>query len=91
MGIRETLDKQGFRIFGPPPPKDAPRVETWIYVCRIYRRLLPHWVLLWAIVVLSGAPTWIVILFGISAAGWIVGLISLNLFIRRLRSAPPSS
>lgn len=40
MGIVESLAKQGVRIVGPPPPKGAPKVETWMFVRRIYRRVL---------------------------------------------------
>ena len=89
MGIKDSLANQGFRIFGPPPPKGAPRVEAWKYVRRIYVRLLPVTVPLWVVVALEGGPTWLWIVLGISTLTWLQGLISVSLRIRRLQSTPP--
>jgi hypothetical protein len=89
MGIKESLAKQGVRMFGSPPPKGAPKVEAWMYVRRIYSRSLLFTVPIWIVLALDGGPSWQWILFGISAATWLQGFISVNLRIRRLRNLPP--
>lgn len=80
---------QGFRIFGPPPGKGAPKVEAWKYVRRIYIRLLPFTVPLWVLVALQRAPAWLWIVLAVSAVTWLQGFLSVSLRIRRLRAAPP--
>lgn len=89
MGITDSLAKQGFRIYGPPPPKGAPTIETWRFVRRIYTRSFQFTVPLWILVALDGGPTWLWIVLGIGAATWLLGFISVNLRIRRLHTNPP--
>jgi hypothetical protein len=89
MGIRESLAKQGVRIYGPPPAKGAPKVESWIFVRRIYIRLLLFTVPLWVLVALTDPATWLWIVLGVSAVTWLQGFISVNVRIRRLRNTPP--
>lgn len=89
MRIVESLARQGVRIVGPPPPKGAPKVQTWRFVRRFYIRMLLITVPVWIVVAFDGAPTWLWIVLGISAASWLQGFISVNLRIRRLRNVPP--
>ncbi len=89
MSIVERLANYGARITGPPPPKGAPKVAAWIFLRRLYCRMLLLTVPVWVIVVLDGAPTWVWIVLGVSAAIWLQGFISVNLRIRKLRNAPP--
>lgn len=78
---------QSARIFGPPPPKGAPKIEGALYVRRIYIRLLPFTVPVWVLLAFAGgAFGWIV--FGVSVASWLGGFASLNLRINRLRHVP---
>ena len=85
----DSLAKQSARIFGPPPPKDAPKVEAWIFVRRIYTRLLVFLVPLWILISLADVPLWLKIVFGISAVTWLCGFMSVNTRIRKLRSKTP--
>jgi hypothetical protein len=85
----EWLTNQSVRIFGPPPPNDAPKVQTWMFVRRIYSRMLLFVVPAWILIALDGSPTWLWIALGISAVTWLQGFISVNLRIKRLRSNPP--
>ena len=87
--MMEWLTKQSLRIFGPPPPKGAAKVQTWMFVRRIYSRMLLFVVQAWILIALDDGPTWLWIAFGVSAATWLQGFISVNLRIRRLRSTPP--
>lgn len=89
VGIRDSIGKQSTRIYGPPPPKSAPEVERWIFVRRIYSRVVLFTVPLWITLALNGGPTWLWIVLGVGAATWLQGFISVNLRIRRLRRAPP--
>lgn len=89
MGIVERLAKYGARITGPPPPKGAPKVDAWIFVRRFYSRMFLLTVPVWIILALDGAPTWLWIVLGVSAAIWLQGFISVNLRIRKLRNVPP--
>jgi len=89
MGMMELLARRSTRSFGPPPSKDAPKVETWRYVRRIYA-----WTLFFAIptsivIALDDGPIWLWILFGISAVTWLHGFVSVNRRIRTLRSTTP--
>ena len=85
----ELLARQSTRIFGPSPPKDAPKIETWRFVRRIYARTLLFAIPAWIVIALDDGPVWLWILFGISAVTWLQGFISVNRRIRRLRSSPP--
>lgn len=89
MGMKELLARQSTRIFGPPPAKDAPKVETWKYVRRIYARTLLFAIPAWIVIALGNEPIWLWILFGISAVTWLHGFVSVNRRIRRLRSSAP--
>jgi hypothetical protein len=89
MGLTESLAKQGFRIFGPPPPDGAPKVESWLFVRRIYTRLLLFTVPMWVLIAVSGGPMWLWIALAVSAAMWLQGFIAVNVRIRRLRDVPP--
>jgi hypothetical protein len=89
MLMSNWLAKEGFRIFGAPPPKGAPKVEAWKYVRRIYVRLLPFTVPLWVLVPLAGAPTWLWIVLGVGALTWLQGFGSVSLRIKRLQGVPP--
>lgn len=86
MGFTGWLVRQNVRLFGPPPPTGAPKIESWIFVRRIHSRLLVVVVPLWVLVAVDDEPTWLWILFGVSAAGWVYGFVSVSLRIRRLRS-----
>lgn len=88
MEMKEWVAKQSLRIYGPPPSKDAPKVATWMFVRRIYSRVALLTIPAWIVLALDGAPTWLWIAFGISAAIWLQGLLSVNLRIRRLRNSP---
>ena len=59
-----------------------------MFVRRIYTRLLFFIVPLWILIALNHEPVWLWILFGISAATWLRGFISVNRRIRKLRSSP---
>jgi hypothetical protein len=89
MAMRESLAKHSVRIFGPPPPKGAPEIETWTFVRRIYSRSILFTVPVWVLVALDRDPTWVWIVLGVGAAIWLQGFISVNRRIRRLRNAPP--
>jgi hypothetical protein len=86
-----SLAKLGFRIFGPPPPKGCPKIETWKYIRRLYTRLLPFTVPMWILIALRGGPTWLWIALGVSALAWLQGFISVNLRIIKLRNDAPGS
>lgn len=62
MKLPNSLVKQSDRVFGPPPPKEAPKIDAWIYVRGTYIRLLPFAAPLWIALALAGAPTWLWIL-----------------------------
>lgn len=86
MGIMESLRKQGVRIYGPSPPKGAPKVESLIFVRRIYTRLLPFTLPLWIGLALNHSPAWLWVVLSVSAATWLLGFISVSLQIRRHRN-----
>ena len=86
--MKESLAKQGLRLFGPPPGKGASRGEALRYIRRINVRLLAFSVPVWALLVFSGL-TWAWIVAGVTAAMWLQGFISLS--IRLQREQKPST
>jgi hypothetical protein len=88
MDISASLARQSARIFGPPPPKGASTLEGYTYVRRIYSRMVPFIVPVWVLLALTGA-TWAWVVLGVSAASLLLGLVSINPRIKRLRSVPP--
>jgi hypothetical protein len=88
MTMKESLAKQGFRLFGPPPAKGASRGEALRYIRRINVRLLVFSVPVWVLLVLSG-QTWAWIVAGVTAAMWLQSFISLS--IRLQREQKPST
>ena len=76
------LRSRGFRIYGEPPAKGAPRAESLRWIRGFYIKPLPLLVAVSALV-LIWATTWTLILLGASSAIWLQGFISLSLRIRR--------
>jgi len=72
-----------FKIYGEPPPKDAPRSESLRWVRGFYLKPLPLLLGICAAALVLGASTWILVLLGVSAAVWAQGFVSLNIRIRR--------
>jgi hypothetical protein len=72
----------GYKLYGEPPPKCAPRSEMLRWIRRFYIRPLPLLILVWVLLFIW-APTWTLILLGASALIWLQGITSLSLRIRR--------
>lgn len=80
------LRSLAFKIYGEPPSKGAPRSESLRWIRGLYLRPLPLLVVLLVICALAlvmGAPSWILALLGISVAVWVQGYVSLSIRIRR--------
>jgi len=70
------------RIYGEPPPKEAPRSAMLRWVRQFYWKPLPLIVVFYALV-LSVATAWLLVVLGVSAVTWAWGIISISLRIRR--------
>lgn len=89
MALTERLARQSTRLFGPPPPKDAPKIETWRFVRRIYARTFLFAIPAWIVIALDDVPVWLWFLFGIGAVTGLCGFISVDRRIRRLQNGSP--
>jgi hypothetical protein len=89
MGITESLAKRSVRVFGSPPLRGAPQIETYVYARRIYSRMLPFLGPVWILLAVNAA-TWAWIVLGVSALGWLEGFIWFSFRIKRVRDAPPN-
>lgn len=83
LGMIDRVNAIGFRIFGAPPPKDAPRSRRLRWVRRFYLRLLPLTVPVYALVLVLASQTWVYIPLAVATLLWLEGLISISLRIRR--------
>jgi hypothetical protein len=77
------LADMGVKVFGQPPPKDAPRSAQLRWVRRFY-----GWGLLFGLpacagLVARGSQTWMLVVVGIGALLWLQGFASINVQIRR--------
>jgi hypothetical protein len=73
----------GYRIFGQPPPKGAPRVAILRWVRGFYLKPLPLVLAVYVMLVLWASGTLVLVLAAISALTWLQGFVGLNLRIRR--------
>ena len=80
------LRSLGFKTYGEPPPKGAPRSDLLRWLRGLYLKPLPILLVicvLAALALASGASTWILVPLGVSAAIWVQGIVSLSIRIRR--------
>ena len=80
--MSRRLRSLGFKIYGEPPPKGAPRSELLRWIRSFYIKPLPLLILVSALV-LTWSQTWTLILLGASALIWLQGITSLSVRIRR--------
>jgi hypothetical protein len=73
----------GFRVFGAPPPKDAPRSGVLRWIRRFYLRPLPLTVAVYVLAIVWASQTWVYIVLTAAALLWLGGVGSLSLRIRR--------
>jgi hypothetical protein len=73
----------GSRVFGAPPPKDAPRSELLRWIRRFYLRPLPLTVAVYVLAIVWASQTWVYIVLTAAALLWLQGIGSLSLRIRR--------
>jgi hypothetical protein len=83
MSTRMT---NGFsRVFGPLPPKDAPKVTQLIYVRRFWIRSLAILAVPYVLAFLVVAALWFRLILGVGALCWVIGFVSANVELRRAR------
>jgi hypothetical protein len=77
------LQALSVRLYGPAPPKDAPKVARLQWLRRFYVRTLPFNLVAYSVAALFGlsAIGWFVV--GGTAIVWLQGWLSLSLRIRR--------
>jgi hypothetical protein len=71
------------KLYGEPPPSGAPLAQRLRYVRRFYLRNAPLVVLCWALVFAWIRDLWLIAAAVLGAAIWLLGLVSLQLRIRR--------
>lgn len=81
--VIDRLRVVGSRVFGAPPPKDAPRSELLRWVRRFYLRPLPLTVAAYVLVIIWASQTWVYVVLTVVALLWLQGIGSLSLRIRR--------
>ncbi|HXM87036.1 MAG TPA: hypothetical protein VN889_05335 [Solirubrobacteraceae bacterium] len=77
------LRSLGFKIYGEPPPKGAPRSKLLRWIRGFYFKLLPPMLVIYVLVVVVVSQTWVLIVLAASALIWLQGMISLSLRVRR--------
>jgi hypothetical protein len=77
------------RISGPLPSRGAPRAEKLAWTRRLYLRILPPQIIVYGLLVILDAPTWLLIVPAVGAAAWLCGFAQVNLEIWRERRRPP--
>jgi hypothetical protein len=81
-----SLLRLGIRILGPPPVRDAPRIERLRWIRRFYLRQLPVAVIIAVTVaIISPAPIAWAIPVAI-AVPWLIGFTTLHFQIQRERA-----
>lgn len=71
------------RIVGPAPPPTAERSVKRRYTRRVYLKILPPQVIVYSLVVIVGAPTWLLVILAAGPAAWLYGFVLLSLQMRR--------
>jgi hypothetical protein len=84
--VNGRLAQLGFRIFGAPPPREAPKEQRLRWIRRFYLRPLPLYISIYLLAAISTPPPWVWALLGVSALTWLHGFASLSLRIRRTRN-----
>jgi hypothetical protein len=77
------LAKLGRRITGPPPARDAPKMELLLFVRRVYLRALPLALVSYVLAVVYLPTLWAWAVPAVGMLLWVQGFASLSLRIRR--------
>ncbi|HEX5853391.1 MAG TPA: hypothetical protein VFY36_09880 [Solirubrobacteraceae bacterium] len=77
------------KLLGAPPPRTASLEIKRHYTRRLYLRILPPQIIVYGLLVILDAPTWLLIVPAVGAAVWLCGFAQLNLQIWRERQHPP--
>ena len=87
--MRQPLLSLTIKILGEPPPRTAPSEIKRAYTRRLYLRLLPPQIIVYGLLVILDAPTWLLIVPAVGAATWLCGFAQVNLQIWRYQRRPP--
>jgi hypothetical protein len=79
------------KLLGAPPPRMAPLEIKRHYTRRLYLRILPPQIIVYGLLVILDAPTWLLIVPAVGATVWLCGFAQVNLQIWWERRRPPGS
>jgi hypothetical protein len=71
------------KLFGEPPPKDAPRSQLLRWIRGFYLKMLPIAIPAIVAVLVWASDTWMLVTLAVSVLIWLQGLNSLSVRIRR--------
>ena len=71
------------RLLGAPPPRTASLPVRRRYTRRVYMRILPAQIVVYGLLVILGAPIWLLIVLGVGAVASLCGFALVNLQIWR--------
>ena len=86
--MRQRLLSLTIKLLGAPPPRTAPLEIKRHYTRRLYLRILPPQIIVYGLLVILDAPTWLLIVPAVGAAAWLCGFAQVNLQIWRERRRP---
>jgi hypothetical protein len=72
-----------FRLFGEPPPKDAPRSHLLRWIRGFYVKMLPVTIPAWVVIAVWAPSALLLIGLAVSSLIWLQGVASLSIRIRR--------
>jgi hypothetical protein len=73
------------KLLGAPPSRTAPLEVRRRYTRRLYLRILPLQVIIYGLLIILGAPSWLLIVLAVGLAAWLCGFSALGLQLRSER------
>lgn len=89
--MSERLASLIIKLLGVPPPRTAPLEIKRHYTRRLYLRILPPQIIVYGLLVILDAPTWLLIIPAMGATVWLFGFAQVNLQIWWEGRRPPGS